>query len=62
MSTSAVTGGPARFGFRGLGAVMAIAVFGAFIVGWVSLRHRLPRTAEPASEAEPMSGRVEGGI
>ena len=41
---------------------MAIAVFGALIVGWVSLRHRLPGTVEPASEAEPMSGRVEGGI
>jgi hypothetical protein len=62
MSTSTMTDSPARFGFRGLGAVMAIAVFGALIVGWVSLRHRLPGTVEPASEAEPMSGRVEGEI
>jgi hypothetical protein len=61
-STSTVTGSPARFGFRGFGAAMALAVCGALIVGWASLRHRTSGTAESASAAEPISGRIEGGI
>jgi hypothetical protein len=62
MSTSTVTSRPTRFGFRGLGAAMALAVCGAVILGWASLRHRTSGTAQTASAAEQISGRVEGGI
>ena len=62
MSTSTVTGSPARFRVPWLGAVMAIAVFGALIVGWVSLAAQVAGDSRPTSAAEPMSERVAGGI
>ena len=64
MSTSTVTRSPAPSGFRWLGAAMVLAVCSALIIGWASLLRRTspPGTAESASEAEPISGGVEGGI
>ena len=53
---TAYSGRPARFGVRGLAAVVALAVGGALIDGWASLRQRKSGTAESSVE------QVEGGI
>jgi hypothetical protein len=53
---------PVRFGIRALGVGMVLLACGAVILRWASVQQRMSRAATSPSTAEPIAGRVEGGI